>query len=108
MDIKMKTQEATITYPVWDIEVEKGVVPILKDEEENIQQAILAAFIEKGTVPELPDVGIEWTNYLTGTLTFGELNAQIKQSLSNAEKDEFRPKYMIDNDKLIMSVTKEI
>ena len=108
MDIKMKTQEATTTYPVWDLEVENGIVPILKDEEENIQQAILAAFIEKGTVPEMPDVGIEWTNYLTGDLTFGELNAQIRQSLSNAEKDEFRPEYLIDDDKLTMTVTKEL
>ena len=64
MDIEMKIQEKTATFPVWDLKVENGIVPILTDDKEDIQGAILACFIEKNTVPELPDVGVEWTGYL--------------------------------------------
>lgn len=108
MDIEMRIQEKTATFPVWDLKVESGIVPILTDDKEDIQGAILACFIEKNTVPELPDVGVEWTGYLTGEISFGELDAQIRQSLSNAEKDEFRPEYQLEDDRLTLTVTKEL
>ncbi|MDY2843895.1 MAG: hypothetical protein SOT81_07940 [Treponema sp.] len=59
-------------------------------------------------MPELPDVGVEWTGYLTGEISFGELDAEIRQSLSNAEKDEFRPEYQLEDDRLTLTVTKEL
>lgn len=108
MDIEMKIQEKTAVFPVWDLKVESGIVPVLTDDKEDIQGAILACFIEKNTVPELPDVGVEWTGYLTGAISFGELDSQIRQSLSNAEKDEFRPEYQLEDDRLTLTVTKEL
>ncbi|MDY2843896.1 MAG: hypothetical protein SOT81_07945 [Treponema sp.] len=42
MDIEMRIQEKTATFPVWDLKVENGIVPILTDEKEDIQGAILA------------------------------------------------------------------
>lgn len=108
MDIEMKIQEKTAVFPIWDLKVENGIVPVITDDKEDLQGAILASFIEKGTVPELPDVGIEWTGYLTGKISFGELDAQIRQSLGNAEKDEFRPVYQLENERLTLTVEKEL
>lgn len=42
MDAQMKQEDLTNNYPIWDLEVENGVVPILKDDKEDIQTALLA------------------------------------------------------------------
>ena len=36
MDIEMKIQEKTATFPVWDLKVENGIVPILTDDNSSI------------------------------------------------------------------------
>ena len=56
MDIEMKIQEKTAVFPVWDLKVESGIVPVLTDDKEDIQGAILACFIEKNTVPDRKSV----------------------------------------------------
>lgn len=104
----MKAEDTTNGDPVWDLKVEGGIAPIISGETENVQIASLACFLERGTIPQLPDVGVEWTKYLTGGMTFGMLDAQIRESLKNAEMSEFRPDYQIEGDKLTLAVSKEL
>ncbi len=107
MDIKMNAQKITASaHPVWDVKVEKTIVPMVTGDEEDLQNATLAGFLEKGTIPLLPDAGVSWSDYLTGSLTFGELDAQIRDSISEAGKDNFYPDYEIENDQLIMTIGK--
>lgn len=108
MDIEMKAEEFTTEYPVWDLKTEGNIVPIITGDREDIQVATLACFLEKGTIPQLPDAGVEWTKYLTGDKTFGELDAEIRESLRKADKIVFQPNYQIEGDRLTLAVSKEI
>lgn len=104
----MKAEEFTTEYPVWDLKTEGNIVPIISGDREDIQVATLACFLEKGTIPQLPDAGVEWTKYLTGDKTFGELDAEIRESLRKADKIVFQPNYQIEGDRLTLAVSKEI
>lgn len=108
MDVEMKAEELTAEYPVWDMKAENGIVPIISGDKEDVQIASLACFLEKGTIPQLPDAGVEWTKYLTQNKTFGELDAEIRDSLRKAGKMEFQPNYSIEGDRLTLAVSKEI
>lgn len=108
MDLKMNAEKITsIEDPVWDVKVTNGIVPIITDQEEEMQTAILAGFIEQNTIPQLPTAGVPWQDYLTGTITFGELDALVRESIQNAGASEFYPRYEITNDKLVMTIGRE-
>ena len=107
MDIKMDAESITATaHPVWDVKVEKGIVPMITGDEEDLQTATLAGFLEKGSIPLLPDAGVSWSDYLTKEITFGELDAEGRDSISEAGKDNFYPDYEIENDQLVMTIGK--
>lgn len=104
----MKAEEFTADYPIWDVKTEGSIVPIISGDKENIQIATLACFLEKGTIPQLPEAGVEWTKFLTGDKMFGELDAEIRESLRKADKVEYQPNYEIEGDRLTLVVSKEI
>ena len=104
----MKAEEFTTEYPVWDLKTEGNIVPIIYGDREEVQVATLACFLEKGTIPQLPEAGVEWTKYLTNEKTFGELDAEIRESLRKADKLIFQPNYQIEGDRLTLVVSKEI
>lgn len=108
MNVEMLKEVDTDDSEVWDIKTEGNIVPILTGEQEDIQIALLSCFLEKGTIPQLPDMGVEWTKFLTKDLTFGELDMQIRDSLQNAGRLEFIPDYQIDGDRLTLTVSKEL
>lgn len=106
MDIKMNTEEISTSGVSWDCVVKNGIVPVVTDEEEDLQCATLAGFLISGTVPQLPDAGVPWTEFLTGGINFGALDYYVRESLNNVEKETFYPEYSIDEDKLLMSIGK--
>ena len=106
MDLKMKAEDITDAGVNWDCEVKNGNVPIIKDDEEDLQCAILAGFLITGTVPQLPEAGVPWTEFLTGKITFGVLDFYVRESLLNVGKDNYYPEYDIEKDKLTMKVGK--
>jgi hypothetical protein len=106
MDLKMKVEEITESGINWDCEVENGMVPIITGDSEDLQCAILAGFLITGTVPQLPEAGVPWTDFLTGKITFGVLDFYVRESLLNVGKDNFYPEYDINDDKLTMSIGK--
>lgn len=105
MDMKMKAETITATEnPVWDVKVRNGIIPIISGKEEQVQTATLAGFLELGTIPQLPEAGVNWQGFLTGAVTFGELDTQIRQSIQDAGVSQFTPEYDLVEDKLIMTI----
>lgn len=102
----MKSEDINTDGVSWDCEVIDGIVPIIMDDEEDLQCAILAGFLIAGTVPQLPDAGVPWTDFLTGKISFGILDFYVRESLLNVGKDNYYPQYDIEEDKLTMSVGK--
>ena len=106
MDLKMKAEEITTAGVNWDCEVDNGIVPIILDDKEDLQCATLGGFLIKGTVPQLPDAGVPWTDFLTNKISFGVLDFYVRESLLNVQKDNFYPEYDIEDDQLTMKVGK--
>lgn len=106
MDLKMKAEDITDAGVSWDCEVINGNVLIIMDDEEDLQCATLAGFLITGTVPQLPEAGVPWTEFLTGKITFGVLDFYVRESLLNVGKDNFYPEYDIEEDRLTMKVGK--
>ncbi len=106
MDLKMKAEEITDAGVSWDCTVEDGIVPIITDDEEDQQSATLAGFLIRGTVPQLEEAGVPWTDFLTNKISFGVLDFYIRESLGNVGKNNFYPQYELDEDKLTMSIGK--
>lgn len=105
MDMKMQAENIRAGHnPVWDVEVKKGIVPIISGDEEKVQTASLAGFLEKGTIPQLPEAGVNWSGFLSGSVTFGELDNEIRRSIRTAGVEEFRPDYDLDDDGLILTI----
>ena len=106
MDLKMNAEEITDQGVRWDCDVKDGLVPIIKDDEEDLQCATIAGFLIVGTVPQLPEAGVPWTAFLTGKITIGVLDFYVRESLLNVGKDNFYPEYDIEEDQLTMKVGK--
>lgn len=107
MDLKMRAEvlESNET-PIWDVDVKNGIVPIIKDEDEEMQTATLAAFLVRGTIPLLPEAGTPWTEYLTGAITFGEMDSELRQAITNAGQPAYYPEYDITNEKMTVKIGK--
>ena len=108
MDLKMNAEDITSAGVSWDCEVQNGNVPIITDEREEVQNATLAGFLIVGTVPQLPDAGVPWTDFLTSKITFGVLDFYIRDSLRAAGKEDYYPQYDIEDDQLTMKVGKVV
>lgn len=106
MDLKMRAEDITTAGVNWDCEVKNGNVPIIIDDEENVQGATLAGFLIVGTIPQLQEAGVPWTDFLTGKITFGVLDFYIRDSLIAAGKEDYYPQYDIVDDQLTMTVGK--
>lgn len=104
MDLKMQAEDINTAGVSWDCDVENGIVPIITDDQENLQAAILAGFLITGTVPQLPEAGVPWTDFLTGKITFGVLDFYVRDSLANVERNDYYPQYDIEDDQLTMSI----
>lgn len=107
MDMKMAAEvKRPNEYPIWDVKVENGIVPFVTGANEDLQRAILAGFLERGTIPNLPGQGVPWTRYLAKEITFGDLDVAVRESLRLAGADGYQPEYDLEGDRLTMMVGK--
>lgn len=93
-------------YQTWDYYVQDGIVPILEGSVEDSQAATIAAFIQLGTIPQLPDSGIPWVEFFTNTAQFNQVDNAIKLALNQLGLTDFYPKYDLMNGNLVAQVTK--
>lgn len=104
MDLKMKSEDISTAGVSWDCKVTNGIVPIISGTEEDLQCAIQAGFLIKGTIPQLPNAGVPWTEFLTKKITFGELDYYVRNSIQQSGHENYYPQYDIEKDKLTMSI----
>ena len=96
-------------YQTFDYLVVGNIVPVLNDSGQNgsiedAQHAQLAAYIQRGAIPQLPGFGVEWVEFFTGTTNFGVIDGEIKQNLLAVGLSNYRPTYDIVNEKLTVAV----
>lgn len=107
MDIKMAstTTGSPSAFPSWDFEVNAmGEVPMIFGDTESVQTAEISAFLQVGTVPQLPGVGVPWAEFLTQGANFGDLDAAIRQAARAAGVQNFSPVYSIENEQLVVTM----
>lgn len=92
------------SFPKWDLTVTSGIVAFISGDPGDVQAASMAAFIQLGSIPQLPTVGVPWAEFLTKQATFGDLDAAIRQSVANAGVSNFSPQYDILNGNLTVTM----
>ena len=108
MDAQMDSSTKSPTsYQEWDYAVVNGIVPILEGEQEKAQSATMAAFLQLGTIPQLPEEGVDWTGFFTGDVPFNEIDNSIKNNLATLGLVDYYPTYDTINDSLVAQVGKQ-
>lgn len=89
----------------WDFKVKDGIIQTVDYSVATKQRSIIATYLQRGTIPQLPDVGNQWVEFLTGTVMPNTLNTQIRKSIMELTGQlSFLPKYTNDNGKLKVEV----
>lgn len=102
MDLLLVTKDN-----VWDIEVHNGMPRIINVDNEKIQRAMLASFIQKDTLPLMADTGLEWTKYLLGEISLSEIDAKARANINlYMESLMYVPYYKIVNGQLVYNITR--
>lgn len=91
-------------YPTWDFVVTNGQVPMVTGTNGDQQNANVAVFMQTGTIPQLPDKGVNWVGFLTSQIGFGQLDANIRQALQDAQANGYVPNYKTAQSTLTVSV----
>lgn len=108
MDARMQSSVSLPNqYQTWDYYVVDGIVPIIEGIQENSQTATIAAFIQVGTVKQLPTYGIPWVEFFTGEVGFNVIDSQIKTNLNQLGLIAYYPQYDLINNNLVATVVKQ-
>lgn len=107
MDLKMSssTLQTPTSFPLWDFAVEDGIVPLINGNEERVQTAAIAAFLQVGSIPQLPTAGVPWAEFETNGATFGDIDAAIRKAAIACGVSDFQPQYEFENGNLTVTMT---
>lgn len=106
MDMFIKSYKNDVKEPILDFEVTgKGELSLLFGEDEIHQRALVASFTQKGSIPQLPNTGVEWAEMITAEALPSEVNSQIIQQIhACADTYTYSPKYSAINGELIVTI----
>lgn len=101
-----KTIDETTKEPIIDfVPTKDGQLQVLHAENAVKQRAVLASFIQRGGIPQLPNVGVDWVEFLTEQRSAAEINSQIFNAMHEyADTYNYMPKYETTNDKLTVTI----
>lgn len=106
MDIEMingTDEDTKETY--WDFKVKNGILQTVDYTVATKQRSIIATYLQRGTIPQLPDVGNQWVEFQTGTVMPNELNSQIRKSILELSGElSYLPQYSEEDGKLKVEV----
>lgn len=92
---------------IWDLEVHSGLPKTISGDNQKIQSAMMASFIQTDTLPLMPDTGINWPKYITNEVSLSEIDAKARASINlYMETLAFVPYYKIVNGQLIYNISK--
>lgn len=109
-DIKLQSeiQETPGSFLTWDFFVDPvtNIAPFVEGALADSQEAALFTYIDKDSIPQLPGIGVPWTQTLTGQATFAEVDTTIRYNLNTAGLP-FEPKYDTIEGNLTCTVVKK-
>jgi hypothetical protein len=92
---------------LWDFKVKHGILQVVDHNEALKQRSFLSTYLQRGTVPQIPNAGNQWVELMTSQISPQELNAQIRQSIIDYTGGiSYLPKYTDVGDKVVVEVTK--
>lgn len=106
MDALMQTSISEEQEPNWDLQIDsEGQLKFCELKAEEQQRAVVSAFLQKGTIPQMTDTGVDWTGMLTGEVSPAEINSQILDNIHNlADSYAFTPHYSTIGDTLYVTI----
>lgn len=109
MDLFVQSYTTQDQEPILDFEITgKGELTVISNEAEIKQRAIVSAFTQKGTIPQMPDTGVDWTGLVLGEVSPAEINSQVMQQIHEcADTYSYLPKYSSINDQLIVTIEQQ-
>lgn len=108
MDFAMTNIDTEVDrLTLWDFKVTKGILQTVDHNEATEQRAIVATYLQRGTVPQSPSSGNQWVELMTSQISPQALNAQIRQSIIDYTGGlSYLPKYRDEDGKVVVEVTK--
>ena len=108
VDLRMQSYKNEYKEPIWDfmINEDTGELELMPDElSEEGQRAVVAAFTQRGSIPQLPEVGVQWAELLTEMVGASEVNAQVVNAIqTNADTFAYLPVYSKQDGKLLVEI----
>lgn len=99
--INNTTKESIVDF----VPTKDGQLQVLYAENAVKQRAVLSSFTQRGSIPQLPDVGIDWVEFLTEQRSAAEINSQIFTSMHEyANTYDYIPKYETSNNELTVTI----
>ena len=85
--------------------VKKGSLKPIDHNESDFQRAVVATFLQRGTVPQAPAIGNQWAECLTGDVSPQTVNSQVRESIIELTGGlKYLPKYTMSDGKLLVEV----
>lgn len=104
MDILLQTN-ATTRLPEWDFVVTNGLIRTVELEPETKQRAVVAAYLQRGTIPQLPSTGNPIVEMLSGSASPVELDASIRTNILDLSGSGlYGPTYTVEGNKVIIDI----
>ncbi len=93
----------------WDIDVNDGMPEVVPEGAEEDQEAAVVTYLEKDTIPLMPERGVDWPGYLSKKLSLAEVDTQIRENLKTyLDTVVFAPAYSADKGQLNVNLIKVI
>ena len=108
MDFAMTNIDTEVDeLALWDFKIVNGFLQIVDHNESIEQRSFIATYLQRGTVPQLPQAGNQWAELMTNQVSPQTLNSQIRQSIIDYTGGVYYlPKYTNKDDKVVVEVTK--
>ena len=104
MDILLKTDTNT-RLPYWDFVLVNGAIKTVELEAETKQRAVTAAYLQRGTIPQISTTGNPIVEMLSGTASPVELDASIRTNILDlAGTGLYGPTYTVEGNKVLVDI----
>ena len=110
LDLYVKAYKNSKLEPILDFEIQRdGTLTTFFGEPAIKQRAIVASFTQKGTIPQLPNTGVEWAEMLTGQVGPANINSEIFDAIHNvADTYGYIPQYTSYEGQLIVDIKEQV
>ena len=110
LDLYISSYKNSKLEPILDFEIQRdGTLTPLFGEPAIKQRAIVASFTQKGSIPQLPNTGVEWAEMLTGQVGPANINSEIFDAMHNAaDTYGYMPQYAYYEGQLIVDIKEQV